>query len=109
LERAEKLSPGRLVVNAFCRVEDSRYLPRVTLIRDQVTARIQAAIPDATVEVIDLTGTDNHLEARVISPSFVGKSLIERHKMIYASVKEWIDDDTVHALAIKAWTPEEGP
>jgi stress-induced morphogen len=77
-------------------------------ILEQVTAKIQAAIPDAEVEVVDLTGTDNHLEARVISPSFIGKSLIERHKMIYASVREWIDDDTVHALAIKAWTPEEG-
>ncbi len=80
----------------------------MALIREQVAAKIQAAIPDAEVEVIDLTGTDNHLEARVISPSFVGRSLIERHKMIYAAIQEWIDDDTVHALAIKAWTPEEG-
>ena len=78
-------------------------------IREQVGEKIRAAIPDARVEVVDLTGTDNHLEARVISPSFVGKSRIERHKMVYASVRDWIDDDTVHALSIRAWTPEEGP
>lgn len=100
--------PGAPSSTRFASSETAAIFVRMTLIRDQVTARIQAAIPDAKVEVIDLTGTDNHLEARVISRSFVGKSLIERHKMIYASVKEWIDDDTVHALAIKAWTPEEG-
>jgi acid stress-induced BolA-like protein IbaG/YrbA len=27
--------------------------------------------------------------------------------MIYAPLRDWIDDDTVHALAVKAWTPEQ--
>lgn len=78
-------------------------------IREQVAQRIEAAVPDAEVTVVDLTGTDNHLQATVVSPSFVGKSRIERHKLVYASVREWIDDDTVHALSIRALTPEERP
>lgn len=72
-----------------------------------MTERIQAALPDARVEVIDLTGTDNHLEARVVSAAFDGKSLIERHRMVYAPLREWIEDDTVHALSVRAWTPAQ--
>lgn len=75
--------------------------------RDRVTERILAALPDARVEVIDLTGTDNHLEARVVSAAFDGKSLIERHRMVYAPLREWIEDDTVHALSVRAWTPAQ--
>lgn len=76
-------------------------------VRERVAERIRGAIPDAEVEVVDLTGTDDHLEARVVSPSFAGQSPIERHKRVYAPVRDWIDDDTVHALAVKAWTPDE--
>lgn len=76
-------------------------------IREQVETRIREALPGAVVEVLDLTGTDNHLEARVVSDAFEGKSLIERHKMVYAPVRDWIDDDTVHALAVKAKTPSQ--
>jgi stress-induced morphogen len=76
-------------------------------IRERVAERLQSAIPEAQVEVIDLTGADDHLEARVVSTAFEGKSLVERHKMIYAPLRDWLDDDTVHALAVKAWTPEQ--
>ena len=76
-------------------------------IRDQVADRIRAALPGATVDVVDLTGTDNHLEARVVADAFAGRSRIERHKMVYAPVREWLDDDTVHALSVKAYTPDE--
>ncbi|MGH7549867.1 MAG: BolA family protein [Gemmatimonadota bacterium] len=78
-----------------------------TTVRQRVAERLRSAIPEALVEVIDLTGTDNHLEARVVSPVFEGKSLVERHKMVYAPLRDWIDDDTVHALAVKAWTPQQ--
>lgn len=76
-------------------------------VRERVAERIRAALPDAWVEVIDMTGTDNHLEARVVSPAFRGRSPVERHRMIYAPLRDWIDDDTVHALAVRAWTPEQ--
>ncbi|HUP01333.1 MAG TPA: BolA family protein [Gemmatimonadota bacterium] len=76
-------------------------------IREQVVRRIRAAIPDAEVEVVDLTGTDDHLEARVVSPSFDGKSPVERHRMVYGPLRDWIDDDTVHALSVRTWTPAQ--
>lgn len=75
--------------------------------RERVAERIRAALPDARVQVLDLTGTDNHLEARVVSREFAGKSPIERHRMVYAPLRDWIEDDTVHALSVRAWTPEQ--
>ncbi len=76
-------------------------------VREEVAERLRGAIPGARVEVVDLTGTDDHLEARVVSPAFEGKSLVDRHKMVYAPLRDWLDDDTVHALAVRAWTPEQ--
>lgn len=89
---------------------EERYLDPVNVrptVREQVAERLRSAIPRARVEVVDLTGTDDHLEARVVSAVFEGKSLVDRHKMVYAPLREWLDDDTVHALAVKAWTPEQ--
>lgn len=79
----------------------------MSTVRERVAEKLRAAIPDSRVEVVDLTGTDDHLEARVVSPTFEGKSAIERHRMVYAPVRDWIDDDTVHALSVKAWTPQQ--
>ena len=79
----------------------------LTSLRERVAERLRQAIPEARVEVVDLTGTDNHLEARIISPAFEGKSPVERHRMVYAPLRAWLDDDTVHALSVKAWTPDQ--
>lgn len=76
-------------------------------VRERVTARIREAIPDAEVEVVDLTGTDDHLQARVVSAAFEGRSRIDRHRMVYEPLRDWIEDDTVHALSVRAWTPSE--
>lgn len=79
----------------------------MSTVRERVEERIRAAIPDATVEVRDLTGTDDHLQARVVSPAFEGASRVERHRRVYEPVRDWIDDDTVHALSVIALTPDE--
>lgn len=79
----------------------------MTSVRERVEAKIRAAIPDARVEVLDMTGTDDHLQARVVSPTFEGKSRIQRHRMVYGPIRAWIDDDTVHALSVVAMTPDE--
>ena len=76
-------------------------------VRERVAERLRRAIPGARVEVVDLTGTDDHLEARVVSADFEGLSLVERHKRVYAPLRDWLDDNTVHALSVKAWTPDQ--
>ena len=78
----------------------------MTTTRDAVLERLRRAF-DGSIEVRDLTGTDNHFEVRVVSPAFAGKSAVERHKLVYAPLRDWIEDDTVHALAVRAYTPEQ--
>jgi acid stress-induced BolA-like protein IbaG/YrbA len=75
-------------------------------IRERVRERLERAF-EGSVEVRDLTGTDNHFEARVVSSVFEGKTPIERHKLVYAPLLDWIEDDTVHALSVRAYTPEQ--
>ena len=65
-------------------------------------------IPDAEVDVHCYSG-DDHFEMNVISPSFAGKSRVQRHKMVYAALGDHMRDmrAAVHALALKTQTPEE--
>lgn len=68
---------------------------------DEVKKLIEAGIEEASAEVEDLTGTGDHFRAVVKSPAFNGKSRIQQHKMVEASVKEFRNDRQIHALSIK--------
>lgn len=65
---------------------------------------IQAGLPGARVEV---TGEDGvHFEALVVCPSFSGKSTLQRHRMVYATLGKYMGNE-IHALGLKTQTPEE--
>ena len=66
----------------------------------ELEALIKEAFPDATVEIQDLAGDENHYSATVISTQFAGKSKIEQHKMVYNSLKGKMGNQ-LHALALK--------
>ena len=66
----------------------------------EIEKLIKASIPDALVEIHDLAGDGNHYSATVSSSSFVGKSKIEQHKIVYASLKGKMGNE-LHALEIK--------
>jgi stress-induced morphogen len=68
---------------------------------------IKKAIPDASVSVVDRTGTMDHFMIRVVSKDFKGKSLLDRHRMIYQALSEPMSDGRIHALEIQAQTQEE--
>lgn len=70
-------------------------------------ARIRTALGEAEVEVRDTTGTGDHFEARVISPSFAGKSMIEQHQLVYAPLQDLLKTGELHALALKTYSPEQ--
>jgi acid stress-induced BolA-like protein IbaG/YrbA len=70
----------------------------------EVQQLIAAGLPGAQVKV---SGDGSHFEAVVISPEFEGKSLLQRQKMVYASVHAHITSGELHALSIKAYTPEQ--
>ena len=49
-----------------------------------------------------------HFSVSICSDHFEGRTLIERHRMVYAAVGEMMPRD-IHALSIKASTPSETP
>jgi len=66
----------------------------------EIEKLIKQSIPDALVEIQDLAGDGNHYSATVSSSEFIGKSKIEQHKIVYASLKGKMGNE-LHALAIK--------
>lgn len=72
---------------------------------DQVRSLLDAAFPGADIEVVDLTGTQDHYQARIVSEAFAGKTLIEQHQMVYRALGDAMHGP-IHALALKTYTPE---
>ena len=66
----------------------------------EIEKLIKESIPDALVEIQDLVGDGNHYSATISSSVFIGKSKIEQHKIVYASLKGKMGNE-LHALAIK--------
>lgn len=73
----------------------------------QVEAMIKAELPDAQVQVQDLTGGGDHLQAIVVSSQFEGKTLVKQHQMVYRAVQSAMASEAIHALALKTYTPQE--
>lgn len=71
---------------------------------NEIRAKIQRGIPGAMVE---LTGENAHYRAVVVSEGFAGKSKVEQHRMVYATVREELASQEVHALALATFTPAE--
>ena len=61
---------------------------------------IKESIPDSNVLIEDLRGDGDHYSATVISKSFLGKTKIEQHKMVYESLKGKVGKE-LHALMLK--------
>jgi stress-induced morphogen len=66
---------------------------------------IERALPGASVEVIDETGTGDHLRAEVSAPQFEGLSRIDQHRLVKSAVRERMDDGSIHALSLKTSEP----
>lgn len=73
----------------------------------QLKARLETLASGTQVEVNDLTGTQDHYQAVVVSPLFEGKLMIEQHRMVYKLVQSEIDSNEVHALTLKTYTPQQ--
>jgi stress-induced morphogen len=72
----------------------------------EIQTRIEQGIPNAHVEVRDYTGGGDHFEALIVSPSFEGKTLIERHQAVYGTLGDAMRA-AIHALTLKTLTPAQ--
>ena len=66
----------------------------------QIKYFIEEALPNSRVEIVDLKGDGDHYSATVISKSFLGKTRVEQHKMVYDSLEGKMGRE-LHALKLK--------
>ena len=70
---------------------------------EQVKSYISEKLPCTHLEV---EGDGQHFYATIVSPEFAGKRLVQRHQLVYAALGDRMKAE-IHALAIKAFTPDE--
>ena len=68
--------------------------------KEELEKLIKSSIPDANIIIEDLRGDGDHYSATIISKSFVGKTKIEQHKMVYQSLQGKMGNE-LHALMLK--------
>jgi stress-induced morphogen len=79
----------------------------IMITQDMLTDFIRRAMPDALVTMIDKTGTMDHLRVTIVSDAFLGKNLLDRHRLIYQALDAPLKDGRIHALELTAKTKEE--
>jgi acid stress-induced BolA-like protein IbaG/YrbA len=76
-------------------------LPKPT--PEQVKQYIAAGLACQHLEV---KGDGDHFFATIVSPSFEGQRLIQRHQLVYAALGDRMRQE-IHALSMKTLTPAE--
>lgn len=71
---------------------------------EDVQALVEAGFDDAQVTV---EGSGDRFQIRVISPAFQGLLPVKRQQLIYATINEKIQDNTIHAVQLITFTPAE--
>ena len=72
---------------------------------DAVRAAISQVLPDASVDVEDLTGGGDHLKVTVVSSAFAGLSRVKQHQLVYGALRSELASEAIHALALQTTVP----
>jgi len=70
----------------------------------EITQLIEAGFDGATVKV--MSDDNTHFEALVVAAEFEGMRPIARHQLVYKCLGALVGNE-IHALSIKALTPQE--
>ncbi len=71
--------------------------------RKEIEKLIETGLPGCVASV---KGDDGrHFEAEVLFPGFAGKSLLEQHRMVYATLGERMGRE-IHALKLSTRAPK---
>ena len=92
-------------------------LPRLNPQRvERIRALLTEALAPQSLDVADdshkhaghagARGGQGHFSVDIVSAAFAGKLPLARHRMVYAALGSMMQDD-IHALAIRARTPDE--
>ncbi|MGL9773831.1 MAG: BolA family iron metabolism protein IbaG [Sodalis sp. (in: enterobacteria)] len=72
------------------------------------TSEIKAVLMKAlALDAAHVSGDGSHFQVIAVSEQFAGMSRVKKQQTIYAPLMEYISDNSIHALSIKAYTPDE--
>ncbi|MBX3489323.1 MAG: BolA family transcriptional regulator [Parvibaculum sp.] len=86
-------------------------------VAETMRRKLEAALAPTKLEIEDQShlhkghaghrpGGESHFRVVVVAPGFAGKSRVERQRMVTTALKDEMGHP-IHALGIKAMTPEE--
>jgi acid stress-induced BolA-like protein IbaG/YrbA len=55
---------------------------------------------------VAVKGDGTHFEAVIVSPSFSGKSRVQRHQIVYGALGDRMREE-IHALSMRTLSPDE--
>ncbi|MEY4685872.1 MAG: hypothetical protein RLZ25_2331 [Pseudomonadota bacterium] len=84
---------------------------------DRIRLSLEAVLAPASLEIHDDSAAHaghagsaqhggGHYSVLIVSTLFAGKTLVQRHQMVYRALGSLMQTD-IHALIIKAHTPDE--
>ncbi len=84
---------------------------------DRIRASLETGLSPAAIEIHDDSAAHaghagsaqhggGHYSVVIVSPLFAGKTQVQRHQMVYRALGSLMQTD-IHALIIKAHTPDE--
>ncbi|TCW13439.1 acid stress-induced BolA-like protein IbaG/YrbA [Raoultella sp. BIGb0138] len=69
---------------------------------------IQTVLMNAlSLQEVHVSGDGSHFQVIAVGEMFDGMSRVKKQQSIYAPLMEYIADNRIHALSIKAFTPQE--
>ncbi|MGR8934436.1 MAG: BolA family protein [Gammaproteobacteria bacterium] len=85
------------------------------MIAEQIKERLIAALQPEHVQIVDNSEahaghagarSGGHFTVSIVASAFEGKSLVQRHQMVYKALGEMMHHQ-IHALGIEALSPHE--
>jgi BolA protein len=90
----------------------------VTDRKAMIEQRLRQALSPTLLELVDQShehaghpgarSGGGHFDVTIVSPHFTGKTLLQRHRLVYEALGEAMREE-IHALSIKALAPDETP
>ncbi|CNJ67404.1 BolA family iron metabolism protein IbaG [Yersinia aldovae] len=59
------------------------------------------------LQEVHVTGEGSHFQVIAVGELFADMSRVKQQQAVYAPLMEYIADNRIHALSIKAYTPQE--
>lgn len=73
---------------------------------DDLQGLLENAFNGDQIQLTSPMGDNNHFQCLIVSNRFEGKTMVERHQLVYQALGDAMAE-AVHAFALKTYTPSQ--